>query len=380
MIISLRSISYEELRQNLAENDKIIVWSCNLCIKYCGLGGMEKASILEKMLKEDGYNVIGKEIISESCLLNLVRRHEMNKKDMFKEATAIIVLACESGYECVKTVFNNKKVIKTMRTVGVGGISSLGRVVLITPFEWTGLDFNPNGYSLHNIAEKLGLYPDFFDAEKKPKLKMVKIMINGKQYEAEEGSNLLEALVSLGFRIPHLCYKPELSPSGRCRLCLVKIKGEGGLLPACHIQVKEGMEIITEDEELDNLRRLILEMIMAECDYKNLPRNSELQYWIHKYNINKPRFNLIKKNELIDDSSEVFIRNPNICILCGRCIRACAELSGLKILDFAYRGNRTRIAAELDEPIGQTDCAACMACIDSCPTGALAPKMIHQKY
>jgi len=379
MIISLRSMSYEELKQVLTKDDKILVWSCDLCIKYCGLGGLEKARILEDMLKEDGYNVIGTEIVSESCLINLVKKHKVNKEEVFREATAIIVLACESGYECVKTVFNDKKVIRTMKTVGVGNFTLQGKVVLITPFEWTGIEPNIDGYTLSSVAEKTGLYATFFDAEKKPKPKLVTITINGKQYKAREGSNLLETLISLGFKIPHLCYKPELSPAGRCRLCLVKIKGSRRLLPACCTQVKEGMEIIAEDEELNELRKLILEMILAECRYKVLPRRSELQYWIRRCRVNKPSFKLSTEAKPIDYSSEVFIRNPNICILCGRCVRASAEISGQRVLDFAYRGSETQVVAELNKSIGQTDCAACMACVDSCPTGALTPKLIYQK-
>jgi len=376
MIISLRSMSYEELKQVLTKDDKIVVWSCDLCIKYCGLGGLEKARILEDMLKEDGYNVVGKEIVSESCLINLVKKH---KEEKFREANTIIVLACESGYECVKTVFNDKKVIKTMKTVGVGNFTLQGKAVLITPFEWTGIDPNINGYTLSSVAEKTGLYATFFDAEKKPKPKMVNITINGKQYKAREGSNLLETLISLGFKIPYLCYKPELSPAGRCRLCLVKIKGRRRLLPACCTQVEEGMEIIAEDEELNALRKLILEMILAECRYEVLPRKSELQYWIRRYRINKPSFKLLTEAKPIDDSSEVLIRNPDICILCGRCVRACAEISGQRVLDFAYRGSKTQVVAELNRPISQTDCATCMACVNSCPTGALTSKLIYQK-
>ena len=379
MIISLRSMSYEELKQVLTKDDKIVVWSCDLCIKYCGLGGLEKARILEDMLKEDGYNVVGKEVVSESCLINLVKKHKVNREELFREANTIIVLACESGYECVKTVFNDKKVIKTMKTVGVGNLTSHGKAVLITPFEWTGIDPNINGYTLNSVAEKTDLYATFFDAEKKPKPKMVNIKINGKLYKAREGSNLLETLISLGFKIPHLCYKPELSPAGRCRLCLVKIKGERRLLPACCTQVKEGMEIIAEDEELNALRKLILEMILAECHYEVLPRKSELQYWIRRYRINKPSFKLLTEAKPIDDSSDVLIRNPNICILCGRCVRACAEISGQRVLDFAYRGSKTEVVAELNMPIGQTDCATCMACVNSCPTGALTSKLIYQK-
>jgi len=139
------------------------------------------------------------------------------------------------------------------------------------------------------------------------------------------------------------------------------------------------MEIIAEDEELNELRKLILETILAECRYKVLPRRSELRYWIRRCRVNKPSFKLSTEAKPIDYSSEVFIRNPNICILCGRCVRACAEISGQRVLDFAYRGSETQVVAELNKSIGQTDCAACMACVDSCPTGALTPKLIYQK-
>ena len=159
MIISLRSISYEELKKNLTKNDKIVIWSCDLCIKHCGLGGIERVRILEDMLKEDGYDVIGREIISESCLINLVKKHRINNEEMFREATAIIVLACESGYESVKTVFKEKKVIETTRTVGAGNFTLRGKIILTSPLEWTGLNPAIHGYALNEVAEKLGLYP-----------------------------------------------------------------------------------------------------------------------------------------------------------------------------------------------------------------------------
>lgn len=378
MIISLRSMSYEELERNLTKDDKIVIWSCDLCIKHCGLGGIEKMRILEDMLKEGGYNVIGKELISESCLINLVEKHRMNNENIFRKATAIIVLACESGYESVKAVFNDKKVIKTVKTIGVGNYTLSGRTVLTTPFELTGLESSVHGYTLNKVAEKLGLRSTFFDADKEPKQKMVNIIINGKCYQAKEGANLLEALLSSGFKIPHLCHKPELSSAGTCRLCLVKIKGRKGLVPSCCTQVEEGMEIIAEDDELNDLRKLILEMVLAEHEYDRLlSRRSELRIWIRRFGIDKAFFQLPRETEPIDDSSEVFIRDPNYCILCGRCVRACAEISCQKILDFAYRGSKTYVIAGLNEPIGQTNCVACMACINSCPTGAMTPKLIH---
>jgi ferredoxin len=336
--------------------------------------------ILEDLLKADGYDVIKKEVISESCLIDLVLRHKINDIDTFDDATAIIVLACESGYKCVKAVFNDKKIIMTMKTLGVGNYKLDGRVVLTSPFEWTELDLKSEGYPLRVVAEKLGLYASFFDAERRPEPRMVDVKVDGRWYRVREGSNLLEALLSLGFKIPHLCYASETSPAGICRLCLARIEGRRGLVPSCCTQVEEGMEVVTEDEEIRDLRRLILELILAEVEPSLLPRRSELRYWIRKYRIDKPRFSLPREEMPIDDSSEVLIRDLSRCILCGRCIRACAEVSGRGVLDFAYRGGRIHIAAGLDEPMGWTDCVSCMACVDSCPSGALVPKLIHRSF
>lgn len=336
--------------------------------------------ILEDLLKGDGYKVIKKEIISQSCLIDLVLRHKMNYEDVFDDATAIVVLACESGYECVREVFRDKRVIMTMRTVGVGNYKLDGRVILTSPLEWTGMELRAEGYPLRWVAERLGLYASFFDAERRPKPRMVDVRVNGRWYRVQEGSNLLEALLSLGFRIPHLCYTLETSPAGLCRLCLVRIEGQRGLAPSCCTQVEGGMEVVTEDEEIEAMRRLILEMILAEVDPAMLPRRSELKYWMRKYSIDKPRFKLPREETPIDDSSEVLLKNSSLCILCGRCIRVCAEISGRGVLDFAHRGGGIHIAAGLDEPMGMTDCVSCMACVESCPSGALVPKLIHRSF
>ena len=105
MIISVRSLSYDELKRNLNHDDKIVIWSCDTCVKHCGIAGMEKMIVLEDMLKEDGYTVLKKELVSESCQVNLAKKHKAANEDIFNEATAIILLTCEIGYQCVTTVF-----------------------------------------------------------------------------------------------------------------------------------------------------------------------------------------------------------------------------------------------------------------------------------
>lgn len=208
---------------------------------------------------------------------------------------------------------------------------------------------------------------------------MVNIVINGKTCEAEEGSILLDACEENGFPIPHLCYKKGLSSVGICRLCLVKVRGMRGLVPSCSTKVTEGMKIITEDEEINELRRLNLEMLLSEHEHSCLTCESnghcELQDLIYPLGIDKIRFPVNKEIKPIDDSSEVIIRDPNRCILCGRCVRACAEIAGRNILEFTDRGPKLSVEAGLNEPLSQTECVSCGACVQACPTGALTEKL-----
>lgn len=170
MIISLGSVSYQELLSMLDKNDKIVIWSCNGCVKGLGLGGHAKLAKLAEMLKEDGFNVIHTELIGMSCVLNLVEKRKTHKstKDIFEKANTIIVLACEDGYDNVKHVFNDKKVIKVTKTLGIGGVSIEKGPVLTNPFEDIGLEPSIEGYPVKDLATKLSLYATFFDADKKP--------------------------------------------------------------------------------------------------------------------------------------------------------------------------------------------------------------------
>jgi formate dehydrogenase alpha subunit len=207
---------------------------------------------------------------------------------------------------------------------------------------------------------------------------MVNILINGQSREVKEGANLLDACEGLGFKIPHLCYKEGLSSVGACRLCLVKVKGMRGLVPACCTVVADGMEVITEDDELNKLRRLQLEMILSEKEHNCLTCESngkcELQDLIYQFGVDTVRFSINKEVEPAEESSEVIRRDPNRCILCGRCVRACAEIAGQNIFEFTNRGPKLAIGAGLAEPLAQTECVSCGACLQACPTGALTGK------
>ncbi len=207
---------------------------------------------------------------------------------------------------------------------------------------------------------------------------MVAITINGKNIEAPVDANLLDVCLENGFDVPHLCHKKGLSPVGACRLCLVKVTDMRGLVPSCCTPVREGMEVITEDEEINALRRMNLEMLLSEHEHNCLTcesnGNCELQDLIYRFGIDAIRFPINKEKLAVDDSSFTIIRDPNKCVLCGRCVRACREIAGRNILEFSDRGPQVSVIAGLNDPLDQTACTSCGACIQACPTGALTEK------
>lgn len=208
---------------------------------------------------------------------------------------------------------------------------------------------------------------------------MIKLTIDDREVEVREGLTILEAAQKAGIEIPTLCYQSGLSSAGACRVCLVKVKGRPGLMTSCTTEIGEGMEIITEDDEITEARRLMVELILSEREHNCLicEKNGdcELQDLVYQLGIDNVRFPVNKRVEKTEDSSQVILRDPNRCILCGRCVRACAEITVQDVLDFAGRGGKTFIAAGLDENLDETDCVSCGACVQACPTGALTEKL-----
>ena len=206
----------------------------------------------------------------------------------------------------------------------------------------------------------------------------ITLTIDDKEVKGKEGDTVLEICQANGIDVPTLCHHEGLSDVGACRMCVVEIERERRPIPSCTYPARDGLVVKTNTEQLEKYRRLLLELMVSEhnhdCSVCESDGRCELQNLINRYGIDKPRFPITESIEPIDDSSGTILRDPNKCILCGRCVRACAEISMHRILDFANRGDKTVVAADMNELLGQCGCMFCGACVQVCPTGALSPK------
>ncbi|MBI5294770.1 MAG: molybdopterin-dependent oxidoreductase [Chloroflexi bacterium] len=205
---------------------------------------------------------------------------------------------------------------------------------------------------------------------------MINLTINGKPIEVAEGTTVLNAARQNDIKIPTLCDHPNLTPYGGCRLCVVEVKGMRVPIAACTLPAADNMVIETETPALKKSRNVILSLLFSErnhfcpfcqvsggdCELQNAAYDEHMTYWPMQ-----PQWT----NFPVDTSHPYFILDNNRCILCRRCIRACAEMSGNFTLNVEERGAATIVVADTNVPLGQSSCISCGSCVQVCPTGAL---------
>jgi iron-only hydrogenase group A len=206
----------------------------------------------------------------------------------------------------------------------------------------------------------------------------ISLTIDGRQVQVEKGSTVLEAAKMSGINIPTLCYHPELRSEGACRLCVVEIKGGKSLAASCVTPVANGMEVKTNSPLVRQARRTILELLLAnhpfECLTCERSGNCELQTLAHDLGVREVPYFGEKRTVPIDDSSLSLVRDPNKCILCGRCVRMCSEVQGVHALGYVNRGWETLIDPFFSNKLANVACVNCGQCSTVCPTGAITEK------
>ncbi|MDD4085970.1 MAG: NADH-dependent [FeFe] hydrogenase, group A6 [Bacteroidales bacterium] len=203
------------------------------------------------------------------------------------------------------------------------------------------------------------------------------INIDGRDIPIENEKNVLELIRKADIELPTFCYHSHLSTYGACRLCVSDIDGMG-IQATCSVPPRDGMVVKTNTQEVRQIRKVNLELLLANhdvsCPSCSRSNNCKLQDLTRRLGVDKIRFKKTDKIEPIDNKSWSILHDPNKCVLCGDCVRACKEIQSVGAIDFVNRGAKTTVAPAFLKSLADVECVYCGQCVAVCPVGALTPK------
>jgi len=204
----------------------------------------------------------------------------------------------------------------------------------------------------------------------------ITLKVNGKEMKAPAGKTILEVADSAGVYIPRLCYHPDVKPHGSCRVCTVKVNGR--FMAACTTPAENNMDIVTDDAELLDFRRAVIEMLFVEgnhfCMFCEMSGKCELQAIAYRLGILAPRYPYQFPSRDVDASHPKILLDRNRCIQCGRCVQTSRDIDGKHVFELVERGSHTRIAVNAEAKLSDTDLDVTDKAVSVCPVGAILVK------
>lgn len=198
----------------------------------------------------------------------------------------------------------------------------------------------------------------------------MKVTVDGVEVEVAPGETVLEAARRADRDVPVLCFDERLAPFGACRVCMVAVDGSPNPVPACTTPCRNGMVVDTRDEAARRVAGAVVELVLSELPTPPEP-HTELAAVAAELGVGGPRWTGERREVEHDLRHPYLALRHELCISCGRCVRACDEIQGAFALTMTGRGFETGVAAGIDAGFKDSSCVSCGACADTCPTGAI---------
>jgi NADH-quinone oxidoreductase subunit G len=214
----------------------------------------------------------------------------------------------------------------------------------------------------------------------------IQIEIDGQETRGQENMTILQIAQQIGIDIPTLCFRPDLSPTGVCRICVVEVEGLRTLVGACHTPIATGMVIHTHSPRVLAARRAVVELLQAAhdsiCVTDPTCQRCELHKLCSDLQVRRTGFRVRQRRTYPNEEISPYIRRDmSKCILCRLCIQACNEIANKRVFATAYRGYLSKVVVDCDIALNSEACRDCGICIDYCPTNALSrPMEVEQPY